>query len=377
MPRDKLTVKILSFLSFAVLLIPFFLNLGTNAETLVITAGIMTVMTFVVFFGIRRRRSTSIRKRDVFLLHVAVSVLYVILLHMSGLHFGYYRNPYAVSVDLFLKTVIPITVIIVATEIIRAVFMAQRSKFASLMAFFMAVMAEALTVSSLSGVTTFNKFMDLVGMTLFPALVANVYFHHVSRNYGVWPNIPLRLITTLYVYLLPTTSAISDALAVCGKIFLPLILLAMVSSLYETKKKKALRKGHKLGWAFSALTVVIVVAVTMLISCQFHYGALVIATESMTGEINKGDMIIYERYEDQPIEVGQVIVFLDNENRIVHRVVEIEVKHGETRYYTQGDANNAPDAGFRTESDIFAVTNLKIPYLGHPTLWLRELISKS
>ena len=376
MSKDKLSIYILSSLSFAVLLPPFFLNLGNAADTRLITAGIMAVTAFAVCFFIRRRRSASIRKREVLLLHLAVAVLYVVLLHMTGLHFGYYRNPYAVNADLFLKTLLPVAVIIVATELIRAVLLAQRSRLASLSSFLSAILAEALMLSNLASISSFNKFMDLVGMTLFPALVANIYYHHACKHYGAWPNVLLRLITTLYAYLLPTTSAMPDALAVCGKIFLPLILLALVSSLYERKKRYALQgKGQKLGWAFMTVTVLVTIAVTMLISCQFRYGALVIATDSMTGEINKGDMIIYERYEDQPIEVGQVIVFLENESRIVHRVVDIEVKRGETRYYTQGDANNTPDSGYRTKEDIFGVTDLKIAYLGYPSLWLRELIS--
>jgi signal peptidase I len=96
----------------------------------------------------------------------------------------------------------------------------------------------------------------------------------------------------------------------------------------------------------------------------------------MTGEINKGDMILYERYDGQPIEEGQVIVFLQNDNKIVHRVVDIDRIGGETRYYTQGDANDSLDSGYRTDADIFGITHLKITYVGHPTLWLREWISK-
>jgi signal peptidase len=118
--------------------------------------------------------------------------------------------------------------------------------------------------------------------------------------------------------------------------------------------------------------------VAMLISCQFRFGALVIATESMTGEINKGDMIIYEQYDDQPIEVGQVIVFTqNNQNRIVHRVIKIETVNGEKRYYTQGDANPAPDDAYRTEADIIGLTDLKLAYVGYPTLWLKELLEGS
>ena len=115
----------------------------------------------------------------------------------------------------------------------------------------------------------------------------------------------------------------------------------------------------------------------MLISCQFRFGAIVIATESMTGEINKGDMIIYEAYKGQQIEEGQVIVFLHNDNQIIHRVARIETVGNETRYYTKGDANSAEDSGYRTDADIIGLTDVKIAFVGYPTLWLRELLPSS
>ena len=95
----------------------------------------------------------------------------------------------------------------------------------------------------------------------------------------------------------------------------------------------------------------------------------------MTGEINKGDMVIYERYDDQTIKEGQVIVFLQHESKIVHRVVRIERVNGETRYFTKGDFNQDEDNGFRTDADIVGLTDLKIAYIGYPTLWLREMLS--
>ena len=34
----------------------------------------------------------------------------------------------------------------------------------------------------------------------------------------------------------------------------------------------------------------------MLISCKFKFGVLVIGSGSMTGTINKGDIVLYETY---------------------------------------------------------------------------------
>ena len=55
---------------------------------------------------------------------------------------------------------------------------------------------------------------------------------------------------------------------------------------------------------------------------------------------------------------------------------KIENINGQLRYYTKGDANEDPDAGFITSSDIVGTVRFKIPYIGYPTLWLRSLFAK-
>jgi signal peptidase len=124
------------------------------------------------------------------------------------------------------------------------------------------------------------------------------------------------------------------------------------------------------------LGVVIALALsfTLLISNQFKIGALVIATESMTGELNKGDFVIFEKIDqNDELEKGNIIVFEKNKNYIVHRIVEIENIDNEERYYTKGDANENMDEGYIVRSEIVGITHFKISYLGYPTLWLRDL----
>ena len=86
--------------------------------------------------------------------------------------------------------------------------------------------------------------------------------------------------------------------------------------------------------------------------------------------------MIYENYEDQTIEVGQVIIFEKNKTITVHRVVDLEIIDGVARYYTKGDANKDADAGYVTDAEIVGVTNFKIPYIGMPTLWLGDIFKK-
>ena len=161
------------------------------------------------------------------------------------------------------------------------------------------------------------------------------------------------------------------------KIILPIGMYVLIAAMFEKKKRDARKKDSKIGFIAIALSVTFILSVSMLISCQFRFCAIVIATESMTGEINKGDMIIYESYTDQTIKEGQVVVFLQDQNKIVHRVVRIDVIDGEVRYITKGDANESEDLGYITDKDIVGLTNVKIAYVGFPTLWLRELLEGS
>ena len=123
----------------------------------------------------------------------------------------------------------------------------------------------------------------------------------------------------------------------------------------------------------NSILIVAITLMIMLISCQFRFGILVIGSKSMTGTINVGDAIIYERYEEQDLKIGQVIVFDYNGIQTIHRVVDITNVNGVNRYYTKGDANKKLDDGFITDKNIKGLIKLKIKYIGYPTLWVRDL----
>ena len=374
MNKDKKVLYTISIIAFAVLLVIFVV---TARNSIIATAIAMALITPAVCFLIKKRSSLSINKREVLMLTTIVAALYVILMLIAGTFVTSYKNPYFVNVERLFELIIPSVIIIIASEIIRYVLLGQKNKFATIMSWLICVIAEVLMFSGIADFENFNHFMDLVGMTLFPAVSSNVYYHYISKRFGTLPNMSFRLICALYVYFIPVYSEIPSALHACIKILLPLVMLALTSALFEKKKRNAIVKGKKASLISMVVAVAVVVSTAMLISCQFRFGAIVIATESMTGEINKGDMIIYERYDGQTIKEGQVIVFLQYENKIIHRVIKIEHIGNEVRYYTKGDANKEQDQGYITDADIVGLTDIKVAYVGFPTLWLRELLDSS
>ena len=359
-------------MTFAALLILLLLPVKDNK---IANACVLIVLTAITQLLIKKRTSYSVSKREVLLVSIILAVLYVALIELSGVKFGFHKNPYFANTKLILTSTLPIAAIIVCSEIIRSTSLAQKSKLANVVVFFSCMAAEVLTFSNIAGITTLNKVMDLAGMVLFPAITSNLYYHFSSRNFGPIPNIAFRLITSLYVFCVPASTAMPDALLAAIKLVVPLLVYGFVMALFEKKKKKvAVQKSGALSTIALVVAIVIIIGVAMVVSCQFRYGAVVIATESMTGEINKGDVIIYEQYKNQKIEEGQVIVFKQNGYRVIHRVARIETVNNETRYYTKGDANNTIDVGYRTRSDIIGLTDIKIAYIGYPTLWLHKLL---
>lgn len=348
---------------------------ATGAAARYVGAGLTLLLVPLTLALTPRRAARSLRTREILLLAGVFGVLFVALTELTGAFLGFYKNPYFVNAKTLLTAVLPISLLIVGSELVRARLVTQKSHVASVAAFVACVAAEVLAFGSLSGLTTLNRFMDLLGMTLLPAVTGGVLYHYVAKRYGAAPNIVYRVLTTLYIYFIPNTTALSEALVACAKILLPIGILVLLIALYEKQQKSPRGRGSKLISHIVTLVLLLVtVATAMLVSCQFRFGALVIATDSMTGEINKGDMIIYERYDGEPLAVGEVIVFQRNSIKVVHRVIEVNCVEGEYRYVTKGDANDVQDAGYVTEKDIVGKTDVKLAGIGFPALWLNEIM---
>ena len=376
---DRRNVRITSVTLLAALLIALVMPLGESGR--IIAAILLLPAAAIISFLIKKREISSIHKWQVLLVTTAIALVCVMIYFLSGIKFGFYKNPYGLtSFSNFLKFFLPITVIIVCSEKLRYVLMSQKDKLAHVLCYFSLVVADMLIVSNIPSVTSFNKFMDLIAGSLLPALLSNLLFNYLSKRYGIYPPLVFRLITTLYAYTFSIKSGVEDSIVNFFKLLIPIITFLFIDALYEKKRKRALGNVSKtwriLSAALTVAVIIIMAGSVMLVSNQFKYGSLVIATESMTGELNKGDVILFEEYDKQTIEEGTVIIFEDHGVLVVHRVVEIEIINGSVRYYTKGDANEDNDMGFRTQSDIVGLVSYKLPMVGHVTLWMRSFFKR-
>ncbi len=371
MSIDKKKIYMLSAaLAPAFLLVCFITNAVTRRFVLTAVVGAALI---AVFLLVKKHSALSIQKKQVAWVLPTFGFLGIAILYISGAIFGFYKV--IVNAKAFLNLVLPITLTIIFSELIRSRLLMQKKRIVSIISLCSFIICDIAMLYKALPFATFNFFVQFMGGVVFPCIASGILYHYVSTKYGALPVIVYRLLLTLYSVIIPIYPAVPDALLSFLKIVFPITALLFIALLYERRKMSFSRKKARIQTVVSVIALIFMVIYTLLISCQFRFGVIVVATESMTGSIDKGDAIIYEKYDGQAVNEGQVLVFEKNETVYIHRVVKVENIDGQVRYTTKGDANDDNDTGYITTENIIGLTDMTIKYIGHPTLWMRQMFT--
>ena len=366
---DNKRLYTLCVMLFALLLIALFIPFYSK----IALACLLAVSALTIFVWVKKRSILSLFKKEVALILSVLALVFVLIYYLTGLKFGFTSSVKPLTWTSFFKDLLPTLVMIVAIEIIRYVFLAQKKRLINLLTYFSCIAVDVLIYSNVPFIQTFNGFMAVVGLNLLPAFLNNVTYHYVCKSYGFLPNILFKAVFALYPFILPVTPLMPEALLAVCRLLVPLITLGFIRTLYDTKRRFARVKHKALSYVSMTLVIALLVSIAMLISCQFRWCAIVVGSESMTGAFDKGDAVIYERYDDQVVEIGQVVVFEKDGVTTIHRVVDIKNINGVLMYFTKGDKNDHLDDGFITNSNLLGLVHLRVRYVGFPTIWLRQL----
>lgn len=381
MKKDKIKIYVIEILLIITL---FFAIFASNIITRSILSIIMLCFSIFIRKLFKRRKPASINKKQVTILMIIFALIYVGIFYLLGLYFGFTKSKVILSFWSITRFIIPLTIIIVSAEIIRKVLLQQKTtirikkkqiNISPILTYIAMVLIDLVIYTGVYDLTNLDDFLTAVGFVLFASLSSNLLYNYISVRYDNKGIIIYRLITTLFVYIIP----VSPDVYIFFRSFLRMLYCYIIYIILEKQLSKndfavsySEKKRNFIGniILFTTMTLLI-----MLISCQFHFGILVIGSRSMTGTINKGDAIIFEKYDNQKIQKGQVIIFDYNGIQTVHRVINIVEVNNQVRYYTKGDANRDKDKGYITEDEIYGLVKLKIKYIGYPTLWVKNLFN--
>lgn len=301
--------------------------------------------------------------------------MYILILYIIGIFTGFYRNISA-SGKTISRTVLPYILIIIFSEIIRQIFVTKENKKNTLIITIALVFAEISVFTNFSKLWNLQEMLVLIGYITIPSISSNLLCNYMVKKYGLIPNIFYRIITGIYIYIFSVLPDIYMFFQSIYKIIFPYIIYIIIDDLFENNKFKKTVKREKVNIISLIISIVLVIFIVMLVSCKFKYGILVVGSSSMAGTIDKGDTVVYKRFEDDKLEKGQVIIFLKDDIKTIHAIEDIQQKNNEIIYHTKGTNNEQKDEGYRTNKDIIGVVKFKIIDIGWPTIWVNELFNK-
>ena len=153
------------------------------------------------------------------------------------------------------------------------------------------------------------------------------------------------------------------------------IFFFMVMNRFYIRKSDNLISSDYHKKKFKGIMVPFILILTMIYfySGYFKYYVIAIASGSMETKINKGDIVIVNQKIDRSmLSIGDIVAVRYNKLIIIHRIVKKIKINNSYIYYTKGDANTNIDDFFVEEAMIIGKVNLKIPYIGFPTVWFNE-----
>lgn len=375
MKMDKLKVYIIEFILLAILSFALFVPNTINKVTTSILLALCAIATIIF---VKKEKVESIHSKKVTILLIIFAIIYLIAFYLMGVYFDYYKALITFNINTLLNYIIPTAIIIISSEIIRNRLFVQNTKFTKLITFIIMVLIDLMLYTNIYTISGYEDIIEVIGFTLFASIACNLLYNYISNRYGIKGNIIYRLLTILYVYIIPYIPNVYVFFRAILRMIYPYIIYQVLEYTFETNKQIIAVEDKKKGIILKIILGVITITIAMLISCQFKYGILVIGSGSMTGTINKGDAIVFKQYDgEEKISEGQIIIFNDENNtKIVHRVIEVTQVNGETRYITKGDINDNPDDGYITKNNIIGTSIFRLKYVGFPTILIRDIFSR-
>lgn len=335
---------------------------------------ILTIL-FKLLFGFEKDR--NLYTKSICLEILICLLIYFLLYYLFGIIITFAKTNNYLTFNKILTVIIPLILTIIFKEILRYMMLkkSEGSKLLTVFTCFFFICFDLIGIINLSVFSSPYNVFTYIALTILPIISKNIFCSYLSYKNGYKPVIIYLLIMNLYMYIIPIIPNPNEYLYSIIELIVPMIFLYRIYRFYkEDKDEEIVREYHKKSFSKLLLPTIVIIILVYLTSGYFYFHAIVVASGSMTPNISKGDVVIIEKIKNKrDIKVGTVIAYKYNNIIIVHRLVK-KINVGDDIYYfTKGDANKDIDNYKITENMVIGVVNIEVPYIGYPTVWIKEL----
>ena len=303
---------------------------------------------------------------------------YFIIYYLSGIIFSFYEPINYLNTEGFINVIIPLILTIIITEVLRYVMLckADGSKILFTITCILFIQIDLIGVYNITTFKDPNSIFMFLALSLLPSISKNILCCYISHKAGYKPVLIYSLVIGLYPYLLPIIPNPNEYLYALIGLIAPLILIYRIYIFYKIERDEdVIARGEKHKLLTLVPSSIIIIVLAYFTSGYFHYHAIVIGSGSMEPTIHKGDVVVIERMNNNyaSLKEGDIIAVKNEGILIVHRLVKIIHIDNEYYFYTKGDANKDIDGYKITKNMVYGIVNKKIPYIGAPTVWLKNI----
>ena len=377
---QKIIIGLLSFM-FLVLLINSFITKIFSRYSICAFIFIVLIISYLLL-GMEKEKSRY--NKDIILSILIYIAIYYITTYLFGLFIGFNKNVYSSNIILILKNIVPIIILIPLSELLRYIINSKiKDNYILLgLSIFVFTLIDTTITIQASSFKNFYDTLKVIGLFILPSLSKNYLLTYLTIKVSYKPNLVYRYLMELPRYILPIVTSFGVYIESIIYISFPIIVFIIIYNDFKKREKKNIilsSKFKKNTKFIYYIVTIILITIVSLTSGYFKYQAIVIATGSMTPNINKGDMVVIEKVapkDAKKLKEGEVLAFKRENKIVVHRIYKIYTSGNEIFFKTKGDHNNAPD-GYLTEAkEILGTVKFNIRYIGYPTVALYEKINR-
>ena len=338
-----------------------------------ITSSFLLLLLFLAiwFYGFRKKVNAKYSKPFVIIV-LFFTVLYFILTYGIGFATSFLKNSYSLKPLSIFNNIVFLIITIISEELLRFVFIKanKNSKKDIVFVTFLLIILDVFLNVRFDSLTDNYLIFDIISAVIIPSIIKNIMCSYAVYYADYKAPIVYRLITELYMFIVPIQPDLNDYINSMCLLLLPFLIIISMSRQTDENISNKSKSRKKIIKKTDIPFIVIGLLVYCLICGYGPYKLIGIETGSMTPRLNIGDaVIISKNFDVDKLKEGDIVAYKNKDNDlIVHRIIKV---NNDQTFITKGDYNNVADRDYVNKEQIKGKVILKIPYIAYPAIMFR------
>ena len=223
----------------------------------------------LILYGFRLKTNKKYRKPFAITFFV-FTLLYFAAIYGVGIATGFLNNAYSLKPLSIFHNTFFLIIAIILEELIRFIFIKanKNSKRDIFLITFLLTVLEIIITIRYNDLSSFYSLFKMISINIFPTIIKNIMLSYCTYYDDYKLPIIYRIITELYIYIVPFQPDLSDYLNSICLLLLPFLIIINMARQIDSKVKVEEEKNYKL-FKKSDIPFIVVIVLIYCLICGF------------------------------------------------------------------------------------------------------------